>query len=224
MFTIDYTHIYMYNWNQSSHSDYTRKLSRKECMKIAFLRHSLTLLADDDSSRVLSPEGIELARQKRAANGNPEFDVIVHSRKIRTRQTGLIYAGKEDDPNVKTYAVPQLWMLDYYGSTRVIDAAYDRFGNSGVRSYFDHCSEAMYEFANGATDALIPRFMHYSERGMKNVLVVGHAILTQAICVNLIGDGPLPADLLDDVLGECEGYEFAFDINHYKFEFVGLLK
>lgn len=192
-------------------------------MKITLLRHSKTLLADDDSSRVISPEGIELAHKKRAAHGNPEFGAIIHSGKMRTKQTALIYAGNMD-PNTKTTTVPQLWALDYYESTRVIEKAYDRFGNSGIRLYFDHCPEAMYEFANGATDALIPRFMSYAENGVEHVLVVGHAIFTQAICVNLLGDSPLPAELLDDVIGECEGYVFAFDKTKHEFEFVSLLK
>lgn len=196
----------------------------RHSMRIVFLRHSKTLSADDDSSRVLSPEGIELARSKRTAHGNPEFDVILHSRKMRTRETALIYAGKEDEPNVQTHEIPQLWTLDYYESTRVIDAAYNRFGNTAVRHYFDECPEAMYEFANGATDALIPRFIHFARGGMKHMLVVGHAILTQAICVNLLGGEPLPQNLLNDVLEECEGYECDFEPEGWKFQVVRLLK
>lgn len=170
---------------------------------IVFLRHSKATPHKDDRKRVLSEEGIALAQERRLKLGNPKFDLVMHSDRFRTEQTARIIAGIGDD--VPTVAVPQLMPQETDPWNAAVTAAWGKIGNAPLEKYLREVRLEMYVAATIGAAALD---YHLKSQVVypKNILVVGHAIFTPAICdaMNEYRDRDV---FMGNPLMECQGFE-----------------
>jgi phosphohistidine phosphatase SixA len=172
---------------------------------IYFLRHSKAAPNADDRKRELTSEGIALAQARRESLGNPKFGLVIHSDRLRTEQTARIVAGlAQDEP---TITLSHLMTSNGKAPWDArIDAAYMALGNAPLKEFLEVAGREMGAFCRVAVEALM-YVVHQSDD--ENILIVGHGILTQAICHHLTFGAN--DNFLTDVVDECQGYELEFN-------------
>jgi phosphohistidine phosphatase SixA len=171
---------------------------------IYFLRHSKAAPDTDDRKRQLTSEGIVLAQARRESLGSPKFSTVIHSDRLRTEQTARIIAGlAQDEP---TIALPHLMTSGEAPWEVRINAAYTALGNAPLKEFLDVAPREMDVFCRIAMAALV---YATAQNNGGDILIVGHGILTQAICRYLTHGGR--GEFLTDIVDECQGYQLQFN-------------
>lgn len=186
---------------------------------IIFLRHSKAAAHEDDRKRVLSKEGVALAHERRAKLAYPTFDLVMHSDRFRTEQTARIVAGISDD--VRTISIPQLMPAETDPWNAAVSAAWGKLGNAPLHQYLEEAGQAM-EVSSKIGEAAVRYHLGVQPVIPKNVLIVGHAVFTPAICVAMVNAG-VPHTILHTPLEECQGFELVTKHDGLTF-FLGLIK
>lgn len=174
---------------------------------ITFLRHSKTTANENDRKRVLSEEGVSLAQERRGKLGNPTFDLVIHSDRFRTEQTARIIAGISDD--VPTITIPQLMPQETDPWNAAVSATWGKLGNTSLHQYLVEAWEAMV-VASTIGEAAVLYHMGVQPTMPNNILIVGHAIFTPAICYFMIDMG-VSETILGTPVEECQGFELIID-------------
>lgn len=168
-------------------------------MLFTCLRHSKAAPAKVDRDRVLSAEGVDLARRRRVELGNPVFTHVVHSGYLRAEQTAGILAWKSQ---AKVFAVPELWFAgpDIDGP---LTEAYGKLGETGTtRQYMEIVGHILRPCARAA--AMEVKLATGGGMPSDNILIVGHGIFLPAVCLELfLGAEEL---ILDSAIAPCEGF------------------
>lgn len=171
---------------------------------ITWLCHSKANPAPLDFDRDLSEDGINLAVKRRKSLGDPQFDMVIHSNLERTRQTARIVANIPEE--APTIVVPQLRPVDGDSIGDAITRMYNQIGNASLDAYMSRVRNELTVMARMAALAIHHHvFYKPSYAKPRNVLVVGHAVMTSAVCYET-GHHFDVSKLRSSVLGECEGY------------------
>jgi broad specificity phosphatase PhoE len=147
----------------------------------------------------LSAEGRRQATERRAQFGNPTFDLVLHSELLRTKETARDIAGL--DESAVTIALPEMFYLDEDPRGQVLDRTFKKLGHTTLHEYY---KEARVEMQSMAEDARRAILQEINRSDAMNVLVVGHGMLLQSICIAFTGEDE---PFMSRVLGECEGYK-----------------
>jgi broad specificity phosphatase PhoE len=154
-----------------------------------------------------------LAVSRRRALGQQKFDVVFHSNKVRTRETGLVITNAE----ATLVEVPELWFSGSDEIDRTLDAVYARLGDTSSLRQYDALAGGTIDYC--AQEAVSALMMKLHEHRYRNALIVGHTIFLQAICRKLTGcDDPF----LDTLLEPCQGFrwEIVGGVRQSDFEIV----
>ncbi len=167
-------------------------------LHITFLRHG-----EADKSlpnhrlHPLSAKGREQAKERRAQLGNPQFDLVIHSPLLRTKQTACLVAGLEED--AQTIVVSDLFPQEEDPRTVVLNQAFEKLGHASLHRYYEEAGREMQSLGNDAAREIREAI---NQSNASNVLVVGHGMLLQVLCIAFTGkDNPF----MDQVLNECQG-------------------
>ncbi|MEX1026972.1 MAG: histidine phosphatase family protein [Candidatus Paceibacterota bacterium] len=165
-------------------------------MDITCIRHSVSnkSSSDDHRNHILSAEGVELAKRRRELLGNPEFDLVLCSPLIRTRQTAQLVAGLESDETIIT--VPDLFYEDDSEHGQLLNAMFERLGHATLKKYLeDPNGDAMRVIGKHGWQGVLAKigvYKSHTRRLPERVLVVGHGVL-----INMLGISMgVPADRL----------------------------
>ena len=151
----------------------------------------------------LSEEGHRQALDRRAKLGNPTFDLVLHSELLRTQETARMVANLDEAS--ATVAIPELFYKDEDPRGQVLEQTFKKLGHTTLHEYY---KEARAEMQGMALDAQHVIMEEIQRSNAKNILVVGHGMLLQSICIAFTGeDGPF----MSRVLGECEGYRLTLE-------------
>ena len=170
-------------------------------MKVYYIRHGKSAKVQppaSDLKRSLNEEGQQQAERRGAKLGSIHFNLVLSSPAIRAVETaGIIGAG----PAVS--ALPQLYIPDNEDG-KFLDALFERLGYATLREYEENGAAAPLQRSALATIRAIQMCLMMVAR-RENILVVGHAILLNAIGVCLQGRTGKEA-LHDFLMKECEGF------------------
>ena len=163
----------------------------------------------------LSEEGRRQALERRAKLGNPEFDLVLHSELIRTRETASIIAGLDKSPATDVVCIPELFYKDEDSLGQVVERMFAKLGHTTLQKYYEEAREEMRSLAETADRAIGTEIIRFNAH---NVLVVGHGMLLQSACIARTGqDEPF----MSRILGECEGYRLTLqDGGTYSVEII----
>lgn len=171
---------------------------------VTYIRHGNTGKAKTDRERQLTEKGYEQARARGQKLGQ-RFDLVLASavdRAVRTAE-GII----DNQPDLKIIPVEELYTPP--GPVgEAITALSDKLGYATLSKYMQEEGGmvAMNIYALRAGAAITK---HILEHDGQNVLVVGHAVLLNAIGYYTGWFHPTIHTLLDVQLGECEGFRFS---------------
>ncbi len=166
-----------------------------------------------DSERILSPEGINLAEDRRTSLGSFRPDLVIASPFIRAVNTAIIVTGFPDKAIVRC---PELIYDSDSEMGQTLDRMYEELGNVPLGRYWKHAeSGALTRWANKAETSL--RKILSEHGNPENVAVFGHGILSNAMLEAylyhlrnheyVIQDDF--AGLIGKPLKECEGFDVA---------------
>ena len=175
-------------------------------LEFTFLRHSKAAPAANDRDRVLSEDGIQLARERRLKMGNPTFDHVVHSDRIRTKQTACEIA--DISLSDSTITIVSLFGNEEDARIQAVMGAFGAIGNAPLSQFHLRCKDELDSLARDAVVELLnelPKTHGIGPQG--KVLVVGHAVMQQAICLELT---QAQEHFLDLALGECQGWRITY--------------
>lgn len=168
-------------------------------LRITLLRHGKAdKTLPNHRLHCLSKEGRCQATDRRAKLGNPMFDLVLHSQLLRTRETAQLVAGL--DESALTTAIPDLFYEDEDPRGQVLERTFKKLGHTTLHEYYKEAREEMQSFAEAGRKAIIEEI---SRSNATNVLVIGHGMLLQSLCVAFVGEDE---PFMSRVLGECEGY------------------
>lgn len=164
--------------------------------RTTWLRHGKSLKAPKDLDRVLCQEGEIQAQQRRIKLGSPKFDLAIASHASRAVATGELVS---DQTEVLT-------LVELYTPSgkdgEELDALFAKLGYASLEEYKKAGGWPLLErYARIAIAAVKDAS---TKRNAKNVLVVGHAVLLNAIGFVLDRQGS--QTLWAIPLGECEGF------------------
>jgi broad specificity phosphatase PhoE len=187
---------------------------------LTVLRHAHAIPAEGkgneaDRARLLSPKGRDQAATRRLQMGDPKFDLVLCSPTTRTIETAQIVSGGQQ--------VTVAEELSCYQGEK-LDSLFAKLGYASLAEYRKHDDGLMDEIAKGAAKA-IAKALAAAEVDIFpdfKVLVLGHAVASNALGINLIEAGmkvmepPWPVcsycdDLAKWDLGEAEGFTIRFD-------------
>lgn len=169
-------------------------------LRITFLRHGN---ADKNSAdhrlHPLSEVGKKQAMARREALGLPNFDLVINSPLRRTKETAMIVAGL--DQSAATIAVPALFPEKDHMYAPAMDKAFEKLGHAPLRDYWAIGAEKAITFCALEAQGMIALIIDKTHS--KNILIVGHGMLIQALCM-MFAECNEP--FMTRVLKECEGY------------------
>jgi broad specificity phosphatase PhoE len=151
----------------------------------------------------LSEDGHLQAKECRVTLGNPTFDLVVHSELLRTRETARDVAGL--DESATTIAIPDLFYLDEDPRGQVLEQVFKKLGHTPLHEYYKDARAELESLAQDAHRAILEEI---NRSNATNILVVGHGMLLQSICIAFTGENE---PFMSRVLGECEGYRLTFE-------------
>jgi broad specificity phosphatase PhoE len=179
-------------------------------VKITFIRHGNTNKAENDLDRQLTKLGIQQAQERRQALLNPKFDLVFSSIADRARDTAAIIAGIKAS---EVILLEELYLPKNPVDKKAIDDMFAALGYSPLRAYRDaDVTGALIRYGmNGAMAIFSAIFTEETKNNIfvDNVLVVGSAVLTNAI-VSAVASGDTDL-ILDAALGEAEGISVTMD-------------
>lgn len=178
-------------------------------LHIDFIRHAKTepFPIDDHRKRRVSGEGRVQAFHKRRCLGYPRYDVVMCSELIRTQETGRIVASLGE--NAQVVVIPELYGSEEDARVQAINRAFEKLGHSSLRAYHTFeigMQETFGSLANDAYWAIMTYLMKVREEKPLRCLIVGHALHIPAI-VALFCQETVPDEIMDTVVGECDGYK-----------------
>jgi phosphohistidine phosphatase SixA len=167
---------------------------------ITFLRHGNTGAANDDMERLLTKEGFKQAGERQFKMNFPEFDLILSSPAIRAKHTAAIVGGVHTSDVVEVKALyPASYNED---DQKELEELFTTLGYAPLRTYREMDQiDAITRYAILARIKILHKIENFRA---KNILIVGHAIMINAIIAELNGEDTNL--LLDTVLGEVEGF------------------
>lgn len=169
-------------------------------LRITLLRHGKAdKTLPDHRLHCLSAEGRLQATDRRAKLGNPVFDLVMYSELLRTQETARLVAGVNAKA-ARKIEVPELFYKDEDPRAQVLEQAFEKLGHATLQQYYELAREEMRGLAAEAHRALTKEI---GCNNATNVLVIGHGVLLQAICIAFVGEDE---PFISRVLGECEGY------------------
>jgi broad specificity phosphatase PhoE len=151
----------------------------------------------------LSEDGHRQSQERRIMLGNPKFDLIVHSELLRTRETARDVAGL--DESATAIAIPDLYYRDEDPRGQALEQAFVKLGHAPLHEYYKMAQAELESLAQDAQHAILKEI---DRRNAINVLVVGHGMLLQSICIAFTRENE---PFMSQVLGECEGYRLTFE-------------
>lgn len=171
-------------------------------MDVTLIRHGNTSKAANDLDRQLTEAGVKQAMDRRKTFSR-EFDLVLSSTAVRARDTAAIIANVEA---TKVLTLEELYLPKDPGDKKAIDDMFAKLLYAPLRAYRDaDVTGALFRYGeNGAKiirDAI-------ENAGADNVLIVGHAVLLNAIVAYVVGETDL---VLDTSLGEAEGFQISMN-------------
>jgi len=169
-------------------------------LRITFVRHGNTNKAENDLDRQLTDRGHQQAihRGKRLALGST-FDLGLSSHAVRAIVTRTLLLEAQDDPE----GIPVTEAAELYAPTGEdgdrLDELVAEIGSYLFRPYWEKDAKLFQRYAGPAIRKIRDAAM---ETDARNILVVGHAILLNALGFMLTSD----VRLLDFEIGECQGF------------------
>lgn len=179
-------------------------------MKITFVRHGNTNKAENDLDRRLTEIGVQQARERRQALLNPKFDLVLSSIAPRARDTAAIIAGIDMSSVITLEA---LYLPKDPCDKKAIDDMFDSFGYAPLRAYRNaDVTNALVRYGKNGAAAIFYAISAKIEKDVSidNILVVGHAVLLNAIVAHMVGDTNI---IIDISLGEAKGLSICIDID-----------
>ncbi len=171
-------------------------------LQITLIRHGKADKAlPNHREHPLSSSGLCQALNRRIQLGHPHFDLVCHSGLVRTKQTALLVANSTFASMIE---IPGLFYEEGDRRGEVIEFAWDRLGHGTLLQYFE-VEGVIVSLAQEAKEAILRKV---SEIGAKNVLVVGHDLITTALCRSIVGEDE---PFLNFVCGETEGFRLTID-------------
>lgn len=171
--------------------------------RFTFVRHGQTGQAEKNWDRPLTEVGRQQAERLRdLLGGGDQFDLVLHSPTPRTTDMAQIIAGGTDQ---RIQAVPELYGPEGEDGDTLF-ALYAQLGSSTPLRRFleEDDTGALTRFAINGADTVLELV---EEFGAENILIVGHAVLLQAIAAAIGGFFSLDDNELRDlVLGEGEAF------------------
>jgi phosphohistidine phosphatase SixA len=168
---------------------------------ITFLRHGNTDTATNDMERLLTEKGFKQAGERQFKMNFPKFDLILSSPAIRAKHTAAIVGGVYTSDVVEVKALYPT--SDNECDQKRLAELFTTLGYAPLRTY--RKMDKTRAIIRYSTMARVKILHEIKKLRAKNILVVGHAIMTNAIIAELNGgDTDL---LLDTVLGEVEGFK-----------------
>lgn len=182
-------------------------------IKITLVRHGKADKTSSLNHRLhnLSEVGRAQARERREKLGNPQFDLVLHSILPRAQETARLVAGIDDETD--TIEIPGLYMAENDPRELVIDKAFEKLGYASLELYLIEAEIAISSLVM-ESQAEIERAVR--ESGATDILIVGHAVLLQALGKSLTGMGLMGTGLPFNTcsVGECGGFRFTIEDFH----------
>lgn len=164
--------------------------------KYTLIRHGRAGKADRDEDRMLTKKGREQANKRAAKLGDSQFDVIISSSASRAMETASCFS------NAKQEIIPldELYFPSDEEDNIALENMFDELECATLRTYLDNDKTGvMMRYAQAMADAVKSRVLGNEN---KNVLIVGHAVLLNALAYIL---SRADKNILDYNLDECEG-------------------
>jgi len=200
-------------------ASYCEKIQEQAVKKLKVFRHSKapSIPGRPDSERILSQEGITLAKDRRTSLGSFRPDLVITSPFIRAVDTAIIVTGFPDETIVRC---PELIYDSDSEMGQALDRMYEELGNVPLERYWEHAEAgALASWANMAGTSLRQILSEHGDP--ENVAVFGHGILSNAMLEAylyhlrnheyVIQDDF--AELIGKPLKECEGFDIAITGN-----------
>lgn len=165
-----------------------------------------------DKLRRLSRKGRDQARERREQLGNPKFDLIICSQVIRTTETALEVAGKDNiAPVVMLYEL----FTPHSGPVHdALERLFQKLGHQSLSAYYaDDPADVkqMRRFGRIGWEIIISKIANtVISNSDYRVLVVGHDICL-ACMVNSSYPDETSECLMDLIQGECDGFVVKLD-------------
>jgi len=165
-------------------------------MNVYFIRHGNAMKAKEDRDRQLSSKGIEQAQKRGKQLRSINFDKVIASPAIRCIATAEIVSGDCEITPIASLYIPPVETADGLA----IDQAFNRLGYASLSKYLEsEAKEALERYSQENASEI--RRIETQDR-VSNLLVLGHAVLIQAIIMNFVNDNQL---VLTADIGETEG-------------------
>ena len=173
------------------------------------VRHGKTTKADNDLERVLTTEGENQAGAMSIKLANIEFAAAYVSPAMRTVQTADII-----DRTVNTEKIPELYLLDEKIAVMSKDLGTPVEGNMTyppLEAWLAHeHGDHLNNFGINAAKAIQERINQLSETEL-NILIVGHAVLLNAMALHLAETEHNKTFILRTPLQEAECLLLSYD-------------
>jgi phosphohistidine phosphatase len=168
-------------------------------MILTFLRHAHADPARDDKNRVLSPKGIEQALTFRKRIKGINYDLIIHSSAVRTRETAdIMFYGLEPIPYVE---IPTLYLPEDDKDIQEVSKAIMLFPYASPNEILKKDKNNAWErYTNKAYQDIESCL---NDRQCKNALIIGHGTV-----INLLGNkfSPEFKGIKERSMGHLEGF------------------
>jgi broad specificity phosphatase PhoE len=171
--------------------------------RITFIRHGKTGKADTDIDRQLTQQGFDQAAERRDAL-NRQFGLVMSSVAPRAVDTAVVIGECMDA--LEVLLLESLYLPTDSADRAAVEAMSGQLGYAPLRAYRAADTEGVLKRygENAAADIAAVLRSQLAEE----VLVVGHAVLLNAVAAAVIGTDT--DTLLDAELGECEGIELDY--------------
>lgn len=175
-------------------------------VQFTLIRHGKTDKAFSSYHRAhpLSSEGVCQALNCRIALGRPRFDLVLCSILRRSRETALIVANTSRS---SLTGIPGLFYEVEDPRGVALDQAFEELGYVSLQDYLQ-LPEVKGNIESLAKESLDHIVTKVEEVSAENILVVGHAVLLQALGREMTGkDRPFT----DRRIGECQGFQIRWN-------------
>lgn len=167
-------------------------------MKLIAVRHGKAAPGDDDLTRVLSPQGIEQAKDRAESFNHHSIGLLLVSPATRAIETA-----KYVFPDIAQVIVPELYLPESAQDKLDCDAAFTKLGYATTRAYVEADTGWLHRWSWNALRGIY-REVHNRQLIPSEVAVVGHAVFSNLIGAVMFSEHA--EQLLDLPLGEAQGY------------------
>lgn len=167
---------------------------------ITLVRDSISVSGGQDAMRSVTVRGGELAYKLRIKLEEPRFDVVISSDRRRSVQTAKIVAG-HDNTDENPIVIPELWMREGSDLEQPMMMAAQDLGDGTLVEYFSVMRCELITYGLNTSNKLVQ--VIEANEFPKEVLVVGHSVLLQALALSLCGK---ETGIVGVALGPCQGF------------------